>query len=125
MTPDQFEILIQLLHQHTILLERIAIATEQNTSAPNYTVSLEKYHQFDWASIGAVIEQTDIDGVAAVIWQNKRYTRRSATNKFQPAIWFSRAIGKNDQGETQYERLITFKAMPQPEPLPAKVKQHN
>lgn len=123
MTENQFQILIEMLHRQTIQLERIALAIEQPQGAPNYQITLDKFGSFKWDSIGTIVEQVDTDGVCAVTWKNNRYTRRSASNKFQPAIWFSRAIGKDDQGNNQYERLITFKAIAEPEPLPTKVKQ--
>lgn len=127
MTDAQFQILIEtLLAQttaQTALLERIAIAVEGNQPVPNYLVTLSSFAQFDWSTIGATVETRDRDGAAVVLWHGNRYTRRSASNKFQPAIWFSRAIGKDDQGTTQYERLITFKQTAEAEPLPEKVRQ--
>jgi hypothetical protein len=123
MTDDQFQILMEMLTHQTALLERIAIALETGQPAPNYQVSLADFAEFDWSGIGAIVEQRDRDGAAVVMWRGNRYVRRSANNKFQPAIWFSRSIGKGEGGETQYERLITFKALPQPEPLPEKVRR--
>ena len=78
MTEDQFQILIEMLHQQTILLKRIAIAISQPQDAPNYQMSLDKFSQFKWETINAIVEQIDQDGVAAVVWKNNRYTRRSA-----------------------------------------------
>jgi DdrB-like protein len=123
MTDEQFQILIETLLAQTALLERLAIAVEGNQPAPNYLVALSSFAQFDWSTIAATVESRDRDGAAVVTWHGNRYTRRSASNKFQPAIWFSRAIGKDDQGTTQYERLITFKESAVAEPLPDKVRQ--
>jgi hypothetical protein len=114
--------LLQAIAYQTILLERIAVALEGNGMVPNYQIGLDSFLSFDWDTIGATIEQVDTDGVAAVTWRGNRYTRRSATNKFEPAIWFSRAIGKDEAGNTKYERLITFKRLAEAEPLPVKLR---
>jgi DdrB-like protein len=116
MTDQQFEILRKLL-------ERIAIAVEAQRTAPNYQADLKDFAQFDWSSIGANVRGQDRDGVAIVEWRQNTYLRRSASNKFQPAIWFSRSIGKDELGNTKYERLITFKPKSEAEPLPDKVRR--
>jgi hypothetical protein len=116
------EILAQLDRQ-TVLLETIAAALCQSQPAPNYQGNLDRFRSFDWSRIGATIEQEDADGVATVLWRNNLYVRRSAANKFEPAIWFSRPIGKDDEGNNRYERLITFKRQAAVEPLPDRVRQ--
>lgn len=116
------EILAQLDRQ-TVLLETIAAALAQTQPAPNYKGNLDRFHAFDWSRIGATVEQEDVDGVAAVLWHNNYYVRRSAANKFEPAIWFSRPIGKDEDGNNRYERLITFKRQATVEPLPDRVRQ--
>jgi ssDNA-binding DdrB-like protein len=90
--------------------------------APNYTRPLAEYPSFDWASIGATILKEDSDGVAVVEWHGQTFTRRSVQNKYEPAVWFSRAAGKDETGQNRYVRLITFKAPPEAEPIPAKAK---
>ena len=122
-------LLAQLLdaaqHQNR-LLERIASAVEAGDSSnasPNYEVCLTQFRAFDWGAIDATVEQEDRDGVATVLWRGHRYVRRSAANKFEPAIWFSRSQGKDEAGNTQYARLVTFKLRPSAEPLPSKVKE--
>jgi hypothetical protein len=114
--------LLRAIAYQTILLERIAVALEGNGMVPNYQIGLDSFLSFDWDTIGATIEQVDGDGVAAVSWRGNRYTRRSASNKFEPAIWFSRAIGKDEAGNPKYERLITFKRLAEAEPLPVKLR---
>lgn len=123
----------QLAHQND-LLERIALALEQSefalpggsapgsSSGPNYEVCLSQFKTFDWASIDATVEYADSDGVATVIWRGHRYVRRSAENKFKPAIWFSRSTGRDDEGNVRYAKLATFSLRPKAEPLPSKVK---
>jgi hypothetical protein len=116
--------LLRAIAYQTILLERIAVALEGNGMVPNYQIGLDSFLSFDWDTIGATIEQVDTDGVAAVTWRGNRYTRRSATNKFEPAIWFSRATGKKDEaGNPKYDRLITFKRLAEAEPLPVKLSK--
>lgn len=123
MTEEQFQILIEVLMEQTTLLNRIVAALEMPQAAPNYQVDLSKFANFDWAGISATVEHRDRDGVATILWKGNRYTRRSATNKFKPAIWFSRSIGKDDEGNNRYERLITFKQLAEAEPLPEKVRR--
>jgi hypothetical protein len=118
---DLLRALLEAVTYQTQLLERIAVAVEGNT-VPNYQIGLDGFLNFNWDTIGAVIEQIDNDGVAAVTWRGNRYTRRSATNKFEPAIWFSRSLGKDETGIPRYERLITFKRFAPVEGLPAQVR---
>lgn len=106
----------------------IASALEQiigsaGQKAPNYQQSLENWTLFDWASIGATVERTDAHGVAVVSWRGLQFIRRSPLNKFSESVWFSRCIGKDSSGENQYERLITFKRLPQAEPVPERVSR--
>lgn len=119
---QQFEVIVELLQTQTRVLEQIRDSLNQPKTAPNYQKALEDFPNFDWSSIGATIDGRDHDGVAAVVWRGNRYLRRSASNKFKPAIWFSRSTGKDDKGETVYERLITFAPLSQSEPLPDKVR---
>lgn len=93
-------------------LERIALALESGMStrsAPNYQASFDEYKNFNWAEIGAKIEQVDNYGVATVLWGGNRFVRRSPENSYGAAIYFSRCIGKDESGKNQYERLISFK----------------
>lgn len=128
-TDSSPAILAQLLEAaqyQNQLLERIALAMEAGDSSnasPNYEVCLTQFRAFDWGAIDATVEQEDRDGVATVLWRGHRYVRRSAANKFEPAIWFSRSQGKDEAGNTQYARLVTFKLRPSAEPLPSKVKE--
>lgn len=123
MTDDQFQILMDALIENNSLLRQVVELLSSEQKAPNYQLDLSKYGEFDWAGIGATIEHRDRDGVAVVTWRGHQYLRRSAQNKFKPAIWFSRAIGKDENGENQYERLITFKQLAEVEPLPEKVRR--
>ena len=125
MTPQDFQAYLALQQRLIALLERMAIALEQmmpTKVAPNYQFALKDYGNFDWASIGALVADYDSDGATAVLWHKNVYLRRSPTNKFDAAIWFSRCTGKDAQGANIYERLCTFKALSEVEPLPQRVR---
>jgi DdrB-like protein len=101
-------------------LRQMAISSNP---APNYQRPLSEYPRFDWASIGATVLKKDGDGAASVEWNGQVFTRRSANNKFDAAVWFSRCIGKDADGNNRYARLITFKAASEAEPIAAKAKK--
>lgn len=129
MTPEQTELWLEIQHRQMVALEKIADTLERiaptSTNAPNYQYPLESFTTFDWASIGAAIVQSDQYGPAIVNWRGQQYLRRSPSNKFDPAIWFSRCVGKDDSGENRYERLVTFKPLSKTEvePVPDKVRR--
>lgn len=101
---------------------RLEALVEAGTSmAPNFQRRLGDFAAFNWASMGATVLEEDGYGVAAVEWRGSRFTRRAPQNKFDSAIWFSRAVGKDDDGTVRYERLITFKEQAEAEALPDKV----
>lgn len=133
MTAEQAAAMIELMTRIALAIEasndkneilnRIAFALESSIDqkAPNLTYSLGDYPGFDWNQINARVLETDGDGATAIDWSGRMYTRRSVQNKFDPAIWYSRSIGKNEEdGTNQYERLITFKTFSAVDPLPAK-----
>jgi|SRR5215510_8520344 len=101
-------------------LRQIAIASNP---APNYQRPLSEYLMFDWSSIGATVLNRDGDGVTAVEWNGQVFTRRSPSNKFADAVWFSRHIGQDSDGNKRYARLITFRALSDAEPIAAKAKK--
>jgi len=123
MTEDQFQILMEAITIQTRLLERLVAGVESRSPVPSYMRPLAEFDGFDWGEIDATVVQTDDDGVAVIGWRGQWYTRRSPANKYDAAIWFSRAVGKEDDGTTRYERLITFKETAEPERLPVKVKR--
>jgi hypothetical protein len=125
MNNEQFELLLHLLNRQTLALEGIQSTLEQlTTAAPNYQQPLESFTQFNWESIGATVERSDQYGAAIVSWRGLQFVRRSPQNKFGSAVWFSRCVGKDDNGENKYERLITFKIMGEAEPIPEKVMRN-
>jgi len=129
MTPEQTHLWLEIQHRQMVALERIADSIQQlvplSTAAPNYQKPLESFARFDWESIGVTVERSDQFGAAVVSWRGLQFVRRSPSNKFGEAIWFSRCTGKDDSGENKYERLITFKALSrvEVEPVPEKVSR--
>ena len=91
--------------------------------APNYQRSLSEYPIFDWPSIGATVLNRDEDGVTAVEWNGQVFTRRSPNNKFDAAVWFSRHLGQDADGNKRYARLIVFRALSDAEPIATKAKK--
>lgn len=122
---------LQWLQRNTMALEairdtltviRLQLMAEHT---PNYQHDLKAFSRFDWLAIGATVMERDRYGVSAVSWGGHEYKRRSPQNKFGEAIWFSRCTGKDDRGENEYKRLITFKReISKAEPLPERVMGH-
>lgn len=109
-------------------LERLTVAVESLARGggpvePNLVRPIEEYPTFDWSAIGASVVQRDPDGPTHVEHQGGLYTRRSPQNKFDPAIWYSRANGRDDNGDVRYLRLITFKPLKDAESLPRGVER--
>src|SRR5262249_8777788 len=101
-------------------LRQIAVSSNP---APNYQRYLSEYPTFDWPSIGATVLNQDDDGATSVEWSGQVFTRRSPSNKFQCAIWFSRHLGQDVDGNKRYARLITFRDLNDAEPIAAKAKK--
>jgi len=101
-------------------LRQIAVSSNP---APNYQRSLSEYSTFDWPSIGATVLNRDGDGATAVEWNGQVFTRRSPSNKFDAAVWFSRHLGQDSDGNKLYARLISFRVLSDAEPIAAKAKK--
>ncbi len=127
MTPEQIQLLLDLQFRQTLALEKIAGVLEQLNSkeAPNYEYPLESFRDFDWSSIGAQVIRKDQFGAAIVSWNGKQFVRRSPSNKFAAALWFSKCIGKDEDGSNKYQRLITFKSLNNKEVEPVSEKVRN
>src|SRR5215468_7590821 len=78
--------------------------------APNYQRPLSEYPIFDWPSIGATVLNRDEDGATAVEWNGQVFTRRSPSNKFDAAVWFSRHLGQDSDGCDLKHRLAYKKS---------------
>lgn len=112
MNQSQFEQWMAIQERQAASLEKIAQYVQQQLPrqpAPNYQALLEKFQHFDWTSIGATVEMNDSYGAAVVNWNGNLYQRRSPDNAYGAVIYFSRCIGKGEDGNNEYERLITFK----------------
>jgi len=128
MTPEQTNLWLEIQHRQMLALEQIAECLDKLTpnTAPNYQRNIEEFKRFDWSGINATVERSDQYGAAIVTWKEYQFIRRSPSNKFGAAVWFSRCTGKDDAGENMYERLITFKPVSdkEVEPLPEKVSRY-
>ncbi len=92
---------------------------------PDLVYPIARFTTFDWNAIGASVLESDRYGATLVSWAGRVYSRRSPSNKFGEAIWFSRSTGTRVDGSTSYERLITFKLLRYDvETLPEKVARH-
>lgn len=85
--------------------------------APNYRYPLKNYWEFNWDGIDAIVLKRDDEGPTLVKWGNYTWKRRSGGGKFGTAVWFSRPDGKDENGDTCYRRLVTFKDWSDPEPM--------
>jgi hypothetical protein len=83
-------------------LRQIAVSSNP---APIYWRPLSDYRNFDWASIGAIVLKEDRDGATEVEWNGQVFTRRSAENHFDAAVWYSRCVGKDSDGCDLKRRL--------------------
>ena len=126
--PTHEELVIHLMTAQLKQSARLADALESVArslapEAPNYQRQLAYYSSFDWSSIGARIVSSDDDGPSHVEWGEYTWQRRSPQNKFGEAIWFSRPLGKDAEGNVKYVRLITFRQPSEVEPIPSKVSK--
>lgn len=119
-TNEQLKQIHEELHRISNALERLASA--QPIRPMEYIRELKDYYSFDWASINARVVHSDADGPTHVEYEGAVYLRRSPTNKYAPAVWFSRSAGQDEEGKTKYVTLITFKNFTDPDPMPEKIK---
>lgn len=117
MTNDQTERLIAAIERLAIAAEALVQGQQRKTSSPaKFIKPIEEFPNFDWASIGAKIEYRDGDRiVAGVSWRGATYERKSKHGD----VWFSRNVGKDDEGNPIYETLIKFAANLTPNSLPS------
>jgi len=124
----------QRISEQNAILQMIATSLEgieshlrqmaiSSNPAPNYQRPLSEYPTFDWSSIGAIVLNQDDDGAMSVEWNGQVFTRRSVSNKFPEAVWYSRHLGQDADGNKRYVRLITFKILSDVEPIAAKAKK--
>ncbi|BAZ18952.1 hypothetical protein NIES4071_108370 (plasmid) [Calothrix sp. NIES-4071] len=127
MTPEQLELWFEIHHRQMVALERIADTLDSLVpkTVPNIQRPIEEFKTFDWSTIGARVDNSDSYGPTVVSWRGLRYTRRCPQNKFGVAIFYSRCVGKDEDGANKYERLITFKPFSNLEVEPLSLKAQN
>lgn len=113
MTPQQTEIWIEIQHRQMLALESIAdslrVMAGASQKGARHTRPLTQFKTFDWSTIGATVEKSDRHGAAVVICNGQIYTRKSKPD-FGEDVWFSRSLGKGEDGRSQYDVLIKFAA---------------
>jgi len=112
--------IIEILAQIEQHLHRIADALDADRPAPGYHRPLAAYPGFNWTDIAAQEVTRDDNGATRVEWNRHTFTRRSNA-KYGPGVWFSRGAGRDEDGNLQYARLITFSPRGAVEELPGKV----
>ncbi len=117
MTDDQVERLIAAIERLAVAAEALAQGQQRKTSSPaRFIKPIEEFPNFDWNSIGAKIEYRDSDRiVAGVSYRGATYERKSKHGD----VWFSRNVGRDDDGNPIYETLIKFAANLTPNSLPS------
>jgi hypothetical protein len=119
----QNEILQSIAGSLATIAQAMQVNVKANAAAPNLRKSLAVFGSFDWVAAGIEVIESDDSGPSLVEWNGKQFTRRAGAGKFGESIWFSRSIGKDEAGENQYERLITFKDYSQAEAVPTAVRK--
>lgn len=76
---------------------------------PDWVFPIEQYTLFDWAAHGVTVLATDSEGPTLVQYGGQNYKRRAPDNAYDPAVWYSHCIGKDEDGRNQYVRLVTFR----------------
>ena len=109
-------------------LKQIELATMAIAASnpPNWKRPLSAYKNGWVEAIGAYVVAADADGPSVIFWMGHHYCRRCGSNpKYGAAIWYSRSLGKGEDGESTYARLITFAdgLAPTAEPLPDYVRR--
>ena len=97
-----------------------ALKAIAGSNPPCWIMPLSVYKNGWHEKIGARLIARDDYGPTVVQWCGHYYIRRVGNKKYGIDIWFSRAGGKDSDGENQYLTLIKFRqnAIPHAEPLP-------
>jgi hypothetical protein len=115
MTPDKTELWLEIQHRQMIALESIAASLQTMAGAQQkgarHTRPIAQFKGFDWSSINATVDKSDRYGAAVVHCNGHIYTRKSKPD-FGDDVWFSRSLGKGEDGRSQYDVLIKFIAPP-------------
>ena len=130
MTPDQFQLWMDLQSQQLNTLNRIADALEKLAQGdpnapkpPKFIRSIKEFPDFDWSSINATVVNSDRSGVAIVQYEGKEYGRKSKDED----IWFNRKVGQkqdsNGQTKPTYEVLIRFGRSARVKSIPDEIQE--
>ena len=115
MTPEQTDLWLEIEHRKMLALESIAASLQTMAGAQQkgarHTRPITQFKTFDWSSINAMVDKSDRYGAAVVHCGGHIYTRKSKPD-FGDDVWFSRSLGKGEDGRSQYDVLIKFIAPP-------------
>lgn len=102
----------------------VARALDRQQGLRTFRYQLADYWGFDYSVIGIEVVESDVYGPSILRYDGMEYTRRSSSNKnYAPGVWYSRAIGKDEESKMQYETLIKFgSTKSQAEDLPQHVQ---
>ncbi len=117
MTPEQTERLIAAVERLAVAAEALVSGQQRKASTPaKFIKPIQEFPTFDWESIGAKIEYRDSSRiVAGVSYRGATYERKQKHGD----VWFSRNVGRDDDGNPIYEALIKFAANLTPLSLPS------
>ena len=104
----------QLLQAILAELKALHASIKSNQPAPRLEFHLDDLPNFPWDAIGAVPAQRDKHGISQIWWGGRQFFRRSPDNRYTEAIFFSRSLGKEENGKPQYEWLIRFSTTTKP-----------
>ena len=113
MTPEQTDLWLEIQHRQMLALESIAASLQTMAGAQQkgarHTRPIAQFKTFDWSTINAAVDKSDRYGAAVVTCGGQIYTRKSKP-EFGDDVWFSRSLGKGEDGRSQYDVLIKFAA---------------
>jgi hypothetical protein len=93
------------------IADSLRVLAGANQKGARHTRPLAQFKTFDWSTIGAAVDKSDRYGTAVVTCNGQIYTRKSKP-EFGDDVWFSRSLGKGEDGRSQYDVLIKFLAPP-------------
>jgi hypothetical protein len=115
MTLEQTDLWLEIEHRKMLALESIASSLQSMAGAQQkgarHTRPIEQFKTFNWSTINAMVDKSDRYGAAVVHCNGHIYTRKSKP-EFGDDVWFSRSLGKSEDGRSQYDVLIKFIAPP-------------
>jgi hypothetical protein len=122
-TDKQFEDLINAINRGFERVLEVMSAARDDSHGETLEYPHTAFANFEWASIGASVIDSDADGVSVIRAANGRIARRRSKDKFDAAIWFSYAKGKKPDGATEYHQVIKFVTVDPADPIGRKASQ--